>query len=339
MFTHLLGQLIKSLFSNKLTYRASLIAGLIILLGGCAATPQTQKLLVSPPDIPIKYEIADVPFYPQQEYFCGPATLSEVFNYYDLKVSQTSIAPDLFIPDLEGSLQIEMIAAVRQHGFLAYTQEGNLEQLFSLVSQNTPVIVLQNNSIAWYPMWHYSLVIGYDLTEQKVIMHSANIKRHTVSFDVFERTWQRGRYWLLAAVPTNKTSQHFDSFIYTRSAQDLLSVGKILQGVSALKSATLEWPEYWLPYFLLGNHYLDSNLKLANYWYQQGYPFAQSKIAFLNNFAYALNQSGCQALAINVIQQALLLSPKDSNLLDTQQEIRSNLTESSCDIPNQLNTH
>lgn len=306
------------------------MAGFLLLLNACASPVQTERLLASPPPIPFKYEITDVPFYPQLDFYCGPATLAQVFNYYGQQQSQESLADELFIPGLKGSLQIEMLAATRKHGFLAYAQQGNLEQLFSLVSQDIPVIVLQNVSIPWYPMWHYAVVTGYDLQKQQLLMHSGDMARRVTDFNVFERTWQRGKFWLLAAVPPEQSSEHFKPFIYSSAAQDLLSVGQVSAGVTALITATKQWPEYWLPYFLLGNHWLNIDLERASYWYQRGYQYANSQSSFLNNYAYVLHKQGCQKQALSQIEQALALDPDDINLHDTHKEIMHNVITAIC---------
>tara|TARA_R110001592_G_scaffold51769_4_gene159126 strand:- start:118 stop:1086 length:969 start_codon:yes stop_codon:yes gene_type:complete len=311
--------------------KAGFISCFCWLIFGCLSVPpQTAKLLANPPDIPVKYQISEVPFYPQDDYFCGPTTLSEVFNFYGVIKTPQQIAPALFIPELEGSLQIEMVAAVRQQGLLAYAESGNLTQLFSLVSKNIPVIVLQNVSTSWYPMWHYALVIGYDLEKQNVILHSGTDKNRVAELKVFERTWQRGQYWLLAAVPTNKASVNFDPFVYVSAAQDLLSSGKTIQGIDALENATRQWPDYWLPYFLLGNHYLDRDNEHALFWYQQGLVFAQQQAAYLNNYAYSLSLSGCKQRAIKMIETAQRLKPQDDNIKSTRDEINKATAKATC---------
>src|SRR5688572_30394649 len=49
-----------------------------LTLGGCAHfIPQTAELRNHwPADLPLQTEIADVPFFPQVEYQCGPAALA-----------------------------------------------------------------------------------------------------------------------------------------------------------------------------------------------------------------------------------------------------------------------
>jgi tetratricopeptide (TPR) repeat protein len=314
---------------NRFLLQACGLAGLLLLLAGCQTPPQTQQLLAAPPKIAKQHLITNVPFYPQQQYFCGPTTLSEVAAFYGNNISPESIAPNTFIPDLAGTLQIEMTAATRQLGLLAYAQRGNMQQLLSLVAEDIPIIVLQNNSIAWLPQWHYAVVIGYDLGSGEVILHSGVTKAHRLNFATFERTWQRGNYWLLAMLPPDKTSAQLEPFIYTKASQDLLNTQQIDSGLAALKTATEQWPDYWLPYFLLGNYYYSSQPQTAAHWFAKGQPYAQQELPFLNNHAMLQSQLDCHDKASALIQTALRLAPNDNKLLDSQLQIQAALTKAS----------
>lgn len=306
-------------------WQASFAVGLLccLLLGltACQTPPQTKQLLASPPDIVKQHRILHVPFYPQQEYFCGPTTLSEVATFYGLNVNPTDIAPNTFTPGLQGTLQIEMAAATRQLGLLAYEQRATLRQLLSLVADDIPVIVLQNNSIGWLPQWHYAVVVGYDLDTKEVILHTGLTEGHRLNFATFERTWRRGNYWLLAMLPEGKTSAHLEPFIYTKACQDLLNTQQTAAGIAALITATKQWPDYWLPYLLLGNHYFSKAPLVAAKWFAQGLPLAQQESAYLNNYAILLSDLGCHQQAMSLITTALLLTPEDTNILASQQQI------------------
>ena len=301
--------------------KAGLVASLL-LLTACQTPPQTKALLGEPPPITNHHLINKVPFYPQQQFFCGPTTLAEVANFYDLEQSPEAIAPSTFVPGLEGSLQIEMVAASRQLGMLAYAERGTMRQLLNLLAENIPVIVLQNNSVAWLPQWHYAVAIGYDLASQEIILHTGVTQEHRLNFATFERTWQRGDYWMLVMLPPSQSSEHLAPFVYTKACQDLLDTGQNNAGVTALQSAIKQWPDYWLPYFLLANHYLADAPDIAIKWYKQGYAYGQHEVSYLNNYAYALAQNHCFDQATVLIDKALKLAPEDSNVLDTQQEIR-----------------
>lgn len=301
--------------------KAGVFAGFCYLLAGCQATPQTARLLEKRPNVPTQHLIVDVPFYAQQDFYCGPTTLAEVFNFYDIPLPPQNIGPKLFIPDLDGSLQIEMVAATRQQGLVAYAKRGNLETLLALVAEDIPVVVLQNVALSWLPMWHYALVIGYDLDSGEVIMHTGVTEQHRLNLATFERTWGRGDYWLMAAVPPTKMSEQFTPLSYTQAAQDLLATGQSAAGISALQTAIAQWPDYWLSYFLLANHFLPEDPQQAAIWYQKGYQYAAQNVPYLNNYAFTLAALGCEPQARTLIAEGLAQQPENANLLDTQNEI------------------
>ena len=316
---------------------ASLKAGLLLLLlllSGCQSPPQSRQLLAEPPAISRQALLSAVPFYPQQEYFCGPTTLSEVAAYYGVEHSADSIASLTFTPGLQGSLQIEMAAASRQLGFVAYEQRGSLSLLLQLIDEKIPVIVLQNNGLSWLPQWHYAVVIGYDLDRREIILHSGLTAEYRLPLATFERTWQRANYWLLAMLPPGRTSALLDPFLYTRACQDLLQTRQTAAGVTALISATQQWPDYWLPYFLLGNHFLAQAPAEAASWFAQGLPLARQQPAYLNNYALVLSELGCKAQAIELIQTARQLAPDDANIQDSEQQIRTKATATTCTLTN-----
>jgi len=307
---------------NELTPKTGLMVGFLLLLQACMIAPQTESFLKQPLKIPLKHEISSVPFFPQEDFYCGPTTLAETLNYHGISVKPEEIAPNLFIPDREGSLQIEMISSARQFGLLAYSEKTTIEQLVSLVSDDIPAIVLQNLGTSWYPRWHYALVIGYDITAEKILVHSGLSERRSVPMTLFENTWRRGDYWMLAAIPPQKTSRHLDPFLYVKAAQDLLEVKQQTAALIALESATDQWNEYWLPYLLLGNYYLESDPKLALNWYEQGAKAGSEEPSFLNNYAYGLLLNGYQAKALNIIQKAIEIEPNNLDLQNSFAEIR-----------------
>ena len=86
-----------------------LTCALIFTLGisACASSPQTRLLLDNPPDLPAVVELSEVPFFPQQQYHCGPAALAGIINYRGTTVVPDEIANLIYIPELKGSLQVK----------------------------------------------------------------------------------------------------------------------------------------------------------------------------------------------------------------------------------------
>ena len=74
--------------------------------------------------LPIRHELDTVPFYPQEAYQCGPASLAMALAWSGIPVDPEAITPEVFTPSLKGSLQSAMISAARRRGRVAYPISG-----------------------------------------------------------------------------------------------------------------------------------------------------------------------------------------------------------------------
>ena len=183
--------------------------GIILLfwLGGCA-TPQSQALLkLNSHHLPQQVELVEVPYYPQETHQCGPAALATVLNAGGSQVTPQDLTPEVYLPGREGSLQVEMLAATRRNGLLAYELSPRLEDMLREVAAGTPVVVLQNLGLSWYPVWHYAVVVGYDLEREEIILRSGRERRQLMQLTTFEHTWRRSGYWAMLAMPPDKLPQ------------------------------------------------------------------------------------------------------------------------------------
>src|SRR5437868_6842253 len=100
-----------ALKSSSLIKNARCIAGVFLLvLGGCASlAPQTTQLRDRlPPALHDYVELKEVPFFPQDEYQCGPAALATVLNTFGVKVTPEELVPEVYLPARKGSLQAGM---------------------------------------------------------------------------------------------------------------------------------------------------------------------------------------------------------------------------------------
>ena len=60
------------------------------------------------------------------------------------------------------------------------------------VAGGLPVVVFQNLGLSAAPVWHYAVLIGYDLDSEKVVLHTGVDEASEQSIHPFERTWVRG---------------------------------------------------------------------------------------------------------------------------------------------------
>jgi Peptidase_C39 like family len=142
-------------------HQARLLAGiffLAVILSSCAAL-QSRLLLETPPEkLPASHEIIDVPFFAQEAYQCGPASLAMVLNHAGFSAMPDALTDQVYIPARQGSVQVEMLAAARRNGALAYELAQQPSDLLAEVAAGNPVLVLQNLAFNWYPRWHYAVV-------------------------------------------------------------------------------------------------------------------------------------------------------------------------------------
>jgi hypothetical protein len=203
------------------------ICALLFALSGCASLgtpPMTAQLTAAPPAaLPAQAQVP-VPFFAQRDYQCGPAALAMVLAAGGLDVSADQLTPQVYLPAREGSLQPEMLATTRRQGRLAVVLPPRLDALLAEVAAGHPVIVLQNLALPASPVWHYAVVIGYDLPRGAITLHSGVTPRLTMELAVFERTWARSGHWAMAAVLPSQLP-------LTPSADDLVQATAALERV------------------------------------------------------------------------------------------------------------
>lgn len=186
------------------------------LLGGCAV--QTPRLLAAPPaGLPRRVELTATPFFPQEEFQCGPAALATALSAASLPTRPHDLVGKIFLPGREGSLQIEMLAGARRSGAVAVVIPGTLEAVMRETAAGNTVVVLQNLGLSWAPSWHYAVVIGYDLDEEHFLLRSGPIERQLLPFNTFEHTWDRAGRWAFVALPPGRLPVTADESEATRA--------------------------------------------------------------------------------------------------------------------------
>jgi tetratricopeptide (TPR) repeat protein len=187
--------------------RFSWLPGLALalaLLSGCAAT-QTKALLSAPQaDLPRQVELKTTPFIAQERYQCGPASLAMSLRAAGFAIDADALVPQVYLPQREGSLQVEMLASGRRNGAFSTTIPPRIDALVAELAAGNPVLVLQNLSLPIKPMWHYAVAIGYDLDRGDIILRSGITERLVMPMSTFEHTWARSGYWGMVALPPGR---------------------------------------------------------------------------------------------------------------------------------------
>ena len=294
----------------------------LALLTACATSPQTRQLVDDPPAIPQRIELSEVPFFPQQEYHCGPAALAGIINYRGTVVQPDEIARLVYVPELKGSLQVEIVAASRQFGLLPVQLDGKLESLLRELEAGNPVFVLQNLGLDAYPLWHYEIVIGYDFEQRYMILRSGVNRRITRSFALFEKTWQRADHWALVLVDAESIPATASAAAYLDAVIGLEQVGDPRPAHQAYATALRRWPGNLLAHIGFGNTaYALGEYTDAARAYRKALQINPDKAEVWNNLAYAHAQIGERELSLAAIAQAIELDPDNQNFRDSRAEL------------------
>ncbi len=164
---------------------------LVLLLCGCAPVARV-------PDAPLKADlhmIEKVPFFPQEEYQCGPASLASVLNYWGVSSSPDEIAKTIYSRSARGTLNIDMVMYAQARGLEASQYRGAWEDLRQKIDAGFPLVVLVDYGFWVLQSNHFMVVLGY--REDDVIVHSGRDEKKIIRKEDFLKSWEKTNYWTL----------------------------------------------------------------------------------------------------------------------------------------------
>lgn len=279
-----------------------------LLLPACATINPAWQL--ARPDVPAGAPVkpvllADVPFYPQDEYQCGPAALATVLVDSGVSTSPEALVPQVYLPGREGSLQLELVAATRRAGRIPYVVEPDPDALLAELHAGRPVLVLQNLLVRSVPRWHYAVLVGTDPARNRVILNSGTERELEVSAPKFLRTWDWAGRWGLLALRPGELPARADATGYLAAVADFEAVAGAGAATLAYQAALERWPDDPRTHLALGNHaYGDGELVAAAAHYRDGLALAANDPVLGNNYASVLGELGCTAEARAALEVA-----------------------------------
>lgn len=212
-----------------------------LAVGGCAV--QTRALRTQPPpDLPRTAELERTPFFPQTAYQCGPAALATALGAAAIDADPARLAEQVFLPARTGTLQVEMIAGARRQGAVATRLPPTLQALLREVAAGQPVVVLQNLGLQWAPVWHYAVLVGYDLDAAEVVLRSGTTRRQVMAMRTFEHTWTRAGAWAFVALPPDRWPVTAEEKAVVEAAVGFERAAAPAHALRAYRSAQARWP-------------------------------------------------------------------------------------------------
>lgn len=298
--------------------RAGILLLLFTLVAGCAGHgnyPGTDSF--EGRGVAQEVLIRSVPFYPQEAYQCGPAALAMVLNHRSAGVTLEDMIDRVYLPGRQGSLQVEMVAAARAEGMLVYPLDGDLEAIIRELDAGNPVLVFQNQRLSWWPQWHFAVVIGYNLEQQELILHSGTDEQTTLAFRVFDNTWGRAGRWARVVLTPGTLPATAEPVTFVRAAHDLEEVGQTEAARESYRVAVEAWPDSLAAGFAQANQFLSrSEWQQAEDAFRQLLAFHPESAPAWHNLGLALEHNQCPKAAFQARQCASILAPEDDRFAE-----------------------
>lgn len=257
-----------------------------MLFAGCA--PKNYDYISSDSSISTSKRI-ELHIYPQDSYYCGPSSLATVFKKEQIVFNYDDLSQHTFTPGLKGTLQPQMKAAARKYGLIPYETGKSLKDILLELSNDTSVIVLFNLGLKTVPVWHYSVVTGYDKAEKKVFLSAPNGSETWMSFEEFETFFERGGSWAISLIKPPKLPKTSSENNIIAAILDMYEINQKEVAKQAAVSHLSNNPASYQTMVLLANIYLkEDDYRSAAFMYNEILKIKPKEPSILNNLAAAL---------------------------------------------------
>ena len=267
-------------------------------------------------------KLTQVPFFRQELYYCGPASLAMVLAWNNLDISPENLVDQVYTPGREGTFPQDLVAAARREGRLA-VEISDLDSLLRELKGGHPVIVMQNLAVEWFPQWHFAVAIGYNLSERQIILRSGTTRRLVTPLNAFERTWRRAEHWALLVLPPSEAPSAAEESSWLSGIAGLERAGHLENALVAYRTFLGQYPDNVIAKVGEANTLFGlEDYQSAESAYREALASDPNLSEAWNNLAYALHLQGKTAAAIDAARRAISLSSENNKVyLDTLREI------------------
>ncbi|MDT0636320.1 PA2778 family cysteine peptidase [Spectribacter hydrogenoxidans] len=281
-----------------------------LALVGCAARGPVLVDRTGPDATPVL--LTDTPFFAQERYQCGPAALAMMLQASGVETRPAELVDEVWIPELEGSLQAEMAATARRQGRMPHVIQPDLDSLLAELRDGRPVLVLENLGWNIYPIWHYAVVIGFHPADDVMVLHTGIDRAKRVTTADFMDDWGKAEHWAMVLLEPGELPAGDEPGRFLRSAVALEQSDHGDMARRAYEAATRRWPDQPAAWLGLGNvSYQLGDLPRAVQAYRAMLARFPESAPAHNNLAEVLAGQGCRDQALDHAEQAVKASDGD----------------------------
>jgi tetratricopeptide (TPR) repeat protein len=251
-----------------------------------------------------------------------------VLEWSGVPITPEQLIPQVYIPERQGSLQLELLAAARRHERVPYVLQPQIESLAAEIASGNPVLVLQNLGLSFAPTWHYAVVVGLDLGNKEIVLRSGRERRRVTALSTFEHTWRRADYWAVVIPPPGELPFTAEELPYLQSIAALERIGANDSAAQAYAGALKRWPQSLPGLIGLANaRYGMGELAGAEETLRRAIKLHPTSAVALNNLAQTLADQGRYAEAEVAVRQAIAVTTDTTLLKSLEQTLNDILKQ------------
>jgi hypothetical protein len=269
-------------------------------------------------------DLAAVPFHPQESHHCGPASLLTLLEASGVDVGYDSVVERVYVPGLEGSLQLEMLAAARVFGRIPYLVPPEPESLVAELAARRPVLVLLNLGLPRRPVWHYAVVVGIDVQRNRVLLRSGPSELDRQKASRWMRRWEWAGRWGMVLLAPGEWPARPEREPLLRALASFEEVADPAAAERAWTAAAEHWPEEPIAWLGLANAaYRRGDLAEAGNRYRRTLAIDPGHLPARINLALALDESGRACEGVEVLDPLVPADhPMQARLAGIAEELR-----------------
>jgi tetratricopeptide (TPR) repeat protein len=274
---------------------------IVSLLTGCAMHQPTF------PDarLNVDVELLDTPFFPQQQYQCGPAALAAVLLASGIAIHPQDLAPLLYLPGRKGSLQLEIIASIRNSQRIPYIIKPEIGAIAAELQAGRPVLVLQNLGLKILPAYHYAVVVGIQ-ANGRIVLRSGTTRRLVMNLDDFLSSWEKAERWAIIVLRPEELPADLDVEKYVAILAGIEATGNVILAEKGYRTLLNKYPEQPTALFGLANTlFVQKDFLAAARIYRRLLESEPSHVAAVNNLAETLASLHCFSQALSLLDTFL----------------------------------
>jgi predicted double-glycine peptidase len=139
--------------------------------------------------------IIGVPFYPDDTFLCGPASLAAVLTYNGYPTEIKDVQDSVHRWNLRGAIGADLALYAREKGAKASFFSSSPEELLKYIDSQKPVLVEVDNGIGPISKPHFMVVVGY--SHDGVVANNGLIQQEIIPWSKFLTAWFKMGYFAL----------------------------------------------------------------------------------------------------------------------------------------------